>query len=334
MATVSFSDLAQTMLLKASQARLLAQSVKNTEELTSGKISDVGKKLSGDQIGLSAIMRALDMNQAYNSSAQKAANTTQATQNILDKLRSLGSDLSNQLTSSLHDRSDSSLSLIAARGQQSFEDAISSINISQGGESILSGTSTTGAALAQPNVIMTAIRRAVTGSTTAEQIMDRLNNWLDSPTGYDAVAYIGGPPKESIAISEADEADISLTAKGDEFKKILMSFAATSLINDNSVNLSRAEKLKLKERSLEQASTGISAITYTSAAVGVTQGYIETILSENQAQAYSLTLQASEIADSDPYELATELKALETTMEVLYAVTSRLSRLNLSDYLR
>ena len=42
----------------------------------------------------------------------------------------------------------------------------------------------------------------------------------------------------------------------------------------------------------------------------------------------------SDIVDADPYRVATELSAVQTQLESLYVITSRTSRLNLSEYLR
>ena len=56
--------------------------------------------------------------------------------------------------------------------------------------------------------------------------------------------------------------------------------------------------------------------------------------SRNQAELLSLELAQSDLVGADPYRLATELEAVQTNLEMLYSITARLSRLNLTDFIR
>ena len=40
------------------------------------------------------------------------------------------------------------------------------------------------------------------------------------------------------------------------------------------------------------------------------------------------------MTEADPYRTATDLQAAQTRLETLYVLTARLSRLNLTEYLR
>ena len=69
------------------------------------------------------------------------------------------------------------------------------------------------------------------------------------------------------------------------------------------------------------------------AMVGGFEGQIEGARARNGAEISALQIARSEIVRVDPYEAATELQAVETQLESLYAITARLSRLSLVDYL-
>ena len=55
--------------------------------------------------------------------------------------------------------------------------------------------------------------------------------------------------------------------------------------------------------------------------------------SRNAAEALSLSLIRSDMLAADPYDTATALTETEASLQNLYALTSRLSRLSLTDYL-
>ena len=80
--------------------------------------------------------------------------------------------------------------------------------------------------------------------------------------------------------------------------------------------------------------TSQDALVGLGARLGVSEVRIETVQSRNQAELLSLELAQSDLVGADPYRLATELEAVQTNLEMLYSITARLSRLNLTDFIR
>lgn len=54
----------------------------------------------------------------------------------------------------------------------------------------------------------------------------------------------------------------------------------------------------------------------------------------NGAETSALDIARASILSVDPYEAASQLEATQTRLETIYALTARLSRLNLVDFLR
>ena len=75
-------------------------------------------------------------------------------------------------------------------------------------------------------------------------------------------------------------------------------------------------------------------MTQLAAKVGVSESRIDTAQSRNAADLLTLEMAEAELVTSDPYRTAAELEAVQTNLETVYAITARLSRLTLTDFLR
>ena len=78
---------------------------------------------------------------------------------------------------------------------------------------------------------------------------------------------------------------------------------------------------------------GSRGLTALQAAVGSVQATVEDAATRNEAEAMGLKIMHNKLASADPYESATALTEAEGRLEKLYALTARLSRLSLADYL-
>ena len=78
------------------------------------------------------------------------------------------------------------------------------------------------------------------------------------------------------------------------------------------------------------AATGLIA---RQADLGLLQETAERATARNAAETTALSLARSDILSADPYETASALTQAEASLQNLYALTARLSRLSLTDYL-
>jgi flagellar hook-associated protein 3 FlgL len=70
------------------------------------------------------------------------------------------------------------------------------------------------------------------------------------------------------------------------------------------------------------------------ARLGTVEGQIEAASTRNNSETSSLQIARNGITGVDPYETASKLEATRQQIEMLYTLTSRISRLSLVDYLR
>jgi flagellar hook-associated protein 3 FlgL len=67
--------------------------------------------------------------------------------------------------------------------------------------------------------------------------------------------------------------------------------------------------------------------------VGTIQSYIENANTRNITEISAIEIARSSILSVDPYDSATKLQSMQTQLELLYAMTAKLSKLSLVNYI-
>lgn len=334
MTMVSFGDLAQSFLLKTQTSRLKTEMGRVTQELSSGRLRDVAKALSGDLGRLAAISRSQDLALGYLTAAQEAGFRADALQTVVSGIAASAKTFGPDLLAGSQNGNAVQLELFAAQGAEHFRAAISALNTNLAGHSLFSGDATATIALAPADGILNSLRAEVTGAATPQEAMARISGWFDDPSGFAATAYLGGPPITDQAISPDDRVWLGVTANDAALRKSLMGFAATALIHDPALPFEPASMQGFARLAGEQIMTGNDALIALGAKLGTSAARIDTALARNSAEKLTLEMATAGLVQSDPYTLATELEAVQTNLETVYAVTARLSRLRLTDFIR
>lgn len=334
MTMVSFGDLAQSFLTKTHSGRLKAESLRITQELSSGQRADIGAAVSGDHTRLAAISHSHRMAEGYLSVAAEAGFRTASLQSVLAKVTDDAATVVSDLALAAQDGSDLTLGLAAGRAHQTLDAMMAGLNTAPGGRSLLGGTAVDGPAVAGANALLDALRPVISTATTAAEAMDLARAWFDDPAGFEVTIYRGGTALPDLAVSESESVWLGGTANDGAFRKVLAGVAMAALANEASPALDPPERQKLASLVSDQTRTGMDAITELAGRVGQSQARIEATQTRLQTERLALEIARSDIVGSDPLKLATELEAVQTNLETLYAVTARLSRLNLADFLR
>jgi flagellar hook-associated protein 3 FlgL len=334
MTMVSFGDLAQGFLLRAQTARLKTESLRVSQELASGRLSDVGKALSGDLGQLSSLARAQQVTGGYLSAARDAAFQAATVQGVIGFVADNSQAIIASLIGAPQNGNGAVPALIGTDARARLSAVLGALNNSASGRTLLAGTSVTGAAVADIDTMLTALRAEVAGAADPDDAIARISAWFDDPAGYGVTVYLGGPAQQDLPISPHDRVWLGATANDAAFRDVLKGLATAALVDDSVLSFSDTERKALASRAGEVVLASQDALTGLGARLGVSEGRIEAAQSRYQAELLSLELAQSDLVGADPYRLATELEAVQTNLEMLYSVTARLSRLNLTDFIR
>lgn len=334
MTGVSFGDLAQSYALRTRIGTLKGDTFRLAEELASGRKADVAGSLSGDTAALAALERSRTLVAGFASLAQDAAARASARQGALATLTAASDDLTGALTTVGQDGDSAQLARVADQARQAFIAAFATLNTRVAGRALFAGQAVNGSALGNPQEVLNELARVIGGARTAAEIDSAVTDWFDGPSGFESLAYDGAAASPEIRI-DADGTTVSdITANDAQIRAALKGIAMAAFIDHPGLSAAGSDRVDLRDRAIAGLRSGSDALIDLSGRLGFEQGRIEAVLSRQQAEDLGLELAISGMVSSDPARTATELEAVRSNLETVYAVTARLSRLTLAEFLR
>lgn len=334
MTLVSLGDMAHAFMLRRQNTAMKADIQRLATEVTTGLTTDVGKTVRGDVSPLAAIQTSLTRIDAYRAVTAEVGLTAGAMQTALATVEDLATGLAPSLLSGTNSGETALIGGVAADARQRFETAVSALNARLGDRTLFAGDRPDGPALAGADTILTALESEIAGLTTAADIATAIAAWFDAPTGFAATAYLGGAPTAPVPIAPGDSAELTLTAADPVLRDTLRGLAMAALLDRSVLPAAPAERADLARiagETLMESQTGRALLA---ARVGTIEARIEAAATRNAAEASGLEIARAGLLSVDPYETATALERTQTQLETLYAITARLSRLSLVDFLR
>ncbi|MCU0902334.1 MAG: flagellar biosynthesis protein FlgL [Tabrizicola sp.] len=333
MMRISVGDASLTNILARQGADLRGQVNRASQEVASGKHSDIGAALRGDFSPLLAIDASLSRLSAYASNTTDAAFQTAAQQSAIAGLSQLAAGISSTLLGAQDFTPTAQIDTMAADAKGRLASAIGLLNTQASGRAVFSGVATDTVPLGSVEDLLSALQTAAAGSTTASQVSAAVNSWFADPLGFGAF-YEGGAPLSSPPIAPGETADLSTTAMDQTLRDTLAGFAMAALVDRGLLAGNASERARLVQEAGQQLITTEDGRTTLAARIGTVEAQIEAARTRNSAEETALSILRSDIGSVDPYEAATRLQTIQAQLESLYLVTARVSRLSLAEYLR
>lgn len=331
----SVGDLSRFVLLRQSNAQLKTRLSVLSQEMTTGLKADVPAATGGNLGRLAQVQGRLATLESFNRNASLVQSETSALQAALEGIAGLanrGPEL--QAAAAMED--EAALDMRAAQAAQDFRTAVRLINTEAGGRFALSGTEVGTAPLAPAEDILALARTQVAGMTDPVAISGALDAWFSSDVagGFLDQAFRGNTEATSTGVSPDTTIQRDLNASALEFRTLLKGLAMAALAGEPAAALPHGAKsvlIRAAGRELSEASLGIVRARAT---LGMQQESIDQALARNAAEGSALSIARSDILAADPYQTASELTQTEANLQNLYALTARMTKLSLTDYIR
>lgn len=330
---ISIGDASLTSILQRQGATLKADMQRASTEVVTGRQTDTAAAVRGDLTTLAALDASLGRLAAYRSTAADAGFLSGAMQTTLATLTNVAGPAATSLLRAASMTTPSQVNIAAAEARARLDTALGAINTQVAGRSVLSGVETGIAPLGTAAELLTALETAVIGATTSDAIETAVRGWFADPVGYGAF-YRGGAAQAPLPIAAGESADLAVTAQDPAFKDTLAGLAMAALLDRGLMNSQPSARVDLANRAGLMLQNSEDARVGLAARIGIVEAQIETASSRNAAEDSALKIARSGIAAVDPYEAASRLEELQAALEALYLVTSRVSRLNLAEYIR
>lgn len=335
MTITSIGDLAANFQLRHDTARIKQDLTRITAELSSGVKADVVDHLGGDFGYLAGIEQGIARLSSYRAITEEHSLVIASQQQSLGKLREFGEISTTFL--SLPDAANRTLIRNAgAEALANFASALSTLNTQVGGRIVFSGVATNLPAVADSETILASVEAEllVAGAASAQDVVTVVNDWFAAGGAYETVGYIGGAASTTdVVLSDYEVSDPPVTAEDDAIRRQLASLALGALLGRDVLagDLdAQGDLARLTGESLLASGEDLIALQ---AQLGGVEAQIERASVEISAEADALALAKAQLIEVDPYDAASELQTAESQLQMIYAITARLSRLSLVEYL-
>lgn len=330
------------------QARFFAQSLATnrlkqslqtlTQELSSGEVADIGTRLQGNTRLLGAIEARIGALQQFQRNASDAAILLDGVQHALGGAREVASSLGVELATELFAHDAVSLRNRSDRAATALNQVVERLNFAVGGRFVLSGLASDVPPLVSGPEIVAMLSTVTAGLTGADDVRQAVSAWFDAPPGGGGFldhAYQGtvGEP-QIIPVSGDSAVAIRSSAASPELRDLLKALSLAALPAQGVLAGSPAEQRALI---LGAGSAMIDAdrnILAEIARVGISQQSVEQAQGANASALTILGTRRNDMRSADPFETAAALSEVQSQIEAMYAVTARLSKLKLVNFLR
>ncbi|MDT0681669.1 flagellin [Roseicyclus sp. F158] len=333
MTMTAIGDLARTFVLRNHNTELKGRFDRLTDELSSGRIADLGAKVRGDWSVVAGMETSLKRLESFDMAVSEAASYTAGMQSALGAVASLSEDLGASLLVAGSGGSDLPAENVGRDALASFEGAVRALNVQAAGRSLFAGAAPDSPALSEPGDMLNDIRAAVGGATTAGAITTAVEAWFAPGGGFDA-AYLGSATSAGpFAVGQGTTVGIDVTAEDGRLRDVLAGHAMATFLADGTLS-DADEKVALAAYAGAHLLSADAELSKLRAEVGGAEAQIERAGTRNAAERTSLEIARTELVSADPFERASELEAVRTKLEMLYSLTVRSANLSLMEYMR
>jgi flagellar hook-associated protein 3 FlgL len=336
MSFISIGDQSRLFLNQRQNFQLKTEMQRLTQELASGRLVRPATKTTGDMAHLLGLERAqtrLTANRTAVAEAQHFVDTMQA---ALGVAHDLAAGLGPALLVAASTGQSALLTSTAADAAGKFATSVSALNARAADRAVLSGTATGTSPLADPAMMLAALRTATAAETTAAGIEAIVDDWFfGAGGGFETLGYQGATAGEvRFRIGATEEVAVAARADDDTIRGFLKGIAMAALIDSAGIAGNAAEQAGLAElagEGLVNASAGLAGMR---AELGADQARIEQATVRQSAEKAALDLAEAQFTEADPFDTATALQQVQTQLETLYTLTARTSQLTLAAFLR
>lgn len=334
MNSISLGDLSQSFMLQRRSVSLRQDMSRLTDELSSGKVSNVKDVLSGNHNYLSALERSLEVLDGYSVANSEAAHLTATMQASLNRVQ----DFAGQLGLDLILASGGPVGVIAGSPPENaatqLQGIVNSLNSNIAGRSLFSGTATDQPPLVSADTLLDELRAVVGGQPTPEDIVLAAEAWFADPMGFDDLIYAGSDTALApFVLSETERVSLDIRANDPALKNVLMYTTLAALADDPALGLTVPQQSELFGIAGLALQSGQDLLTDVRSRIGVAEARIERIAARNQAEATSIEFVRNALIQADPFETATQLENVQFQLQSLYSVAVRSSQLSLVNFL-
>lgn len=332
----SIGDLASGLITRHSQIAAQKNLQKYAIDLTTGMASNIGEALRNDMSQPVYWQRDLAENRTLAKTLTESLTKIQAKGLALTALNEAISSVTIDVTTTLASNSEVVMDVASKNASYKLDQVLSQLNTQVSGQTIFSGSSTEKNAMASSSNILQSVKSYIGPIDTTLEVITKVSKWMQHQTNeFAEVAFTGGENDLSpIRLSSNRTITDSIRANDPAIKMAIENLILATLASDEDLALNNASKATL----LDEAANGLRGAHSKIINLEAGNGYIENELEKARTRVTSEISTTEQIRAEtigiDEFETARKLQETELQLEKIYAVTAKLSRMTLLEYLR
>lgn len=225
---------------------------------------------------------------------------------------------------------------IADEAEANLRSALTALNVKHGTRSLFSGDAPDQDPFAGADVLLDDVRNIVTTAGSPADIETALNTYFDDPAGgFQTKIYTGGTGQASpLHIGNGQTVDLDIRGDNAAVKDVLRGLSVLATAQETGFAVDSTEFAEVFNSGISRTATGTADFITLEANLGIYAETLSKANERNQFEALSLTAAYQALTGRDQFEAAAELTQLEVQLEGSFILTSRLSDLTLTNFLR
>lgn len=332
MTAIGVSTLLTHLRLSAATTALRKDSEIARVEVVTGRKGDLSRVL-GANVAKAELMRAaLDGIDLNRNAISRATLRGGVAQSALSEISSSTSQLNVELLSAIGRGDETAISVSSAEARSGLENAFLRLNARVEGLSIFAGDAADANALGDVNKLLADISSLFSGASSPAQFEADLDSYFNSVGGGFAVdVYKGGAGDlGSLEIRPGELVTVAAKANEPAIKDLLRGLSTIAVAGQAGKSSLRDAVISNATSTIFRATDGVLDIQ---TRIGIEERRAAESARHLDIEVTILTESYNALTAADPYESASRLQALEAQIEASYILTSRLSRLSLTNFL-
>lgn len=335
MPVISIGDMSQNFQALRQTGQIKSRLQTLSQELSSGQVADLTKRMRGDTSEIVALDRELSVLDGFDQITQEVARSLARAQLQLASADVMRVELASQLVTINRDTLPEEVDKAAARARADFSAIVNLFNGRDGDRAIFAGRATDGTALADAEAMLSDMLTSIGGATEASAIEAAITAWFDDPAGgFATMGYLGDTGAATTRRISSTET-LTLDARADDLgaKEVLKGVAMAAIADVMSLTIDREARAELARAGADTLFAAATPFVQMQSRIGENEERVALAQTSQSAQRTSYTLARNDLTLADPFETATQLQDMQRQLELQFASTARLSQLSLVNYL-
>ncbi|TGN54323.1 hypothetical protein E4L95_15570 [Paracoccus liaowanqingii] len=334
----SIGDQARAYALQTASTRTRTTLATLTEELATGQVADLGQRLDGNTRALNEIKNRIAMTHQLSQNGREADIRLQAVQDMFDGIRAETRDLGIALATDPFLGDPLLPDTRASDVANALDAVVRRLNGMNSSRYLMAGEAADTVPLSSPAAMLDRLEVLTAGLTTAADVAQVISDWFDAPAGAGSFldeAYHGTlGPAQRVAVSDTIAVEMATTAASPAIRDLLKGLATTAIVARGVLDGAPDQRRQLLALGGNVMVSADTAVLGEMGRVGQAQQTVERALVVNGASLTTLERGRGDLLRADPMETTAALTEVQYQLEAIYAVTARLSKLRLTEFLR